>query len=287
MSLHIKEKSVFLNQINDLINGWNDSYINNSILFLERENDLLNDFMCLESYSKNHFEILELDKFVDWNIKFQEDLLQNKKDGHNFNIFTLLKKEFDFKIKETMHSKLIKFLINPKETHGLDNIFLLEFLENIGIESPQKGSWQITAEKGNIDILIKRKNPESIIIIENKSNWATDQKNQLYRYWYKAIYLKTKQIEKKYYEDNKKKYQIIYLAPNEHKQYEQQSISKPKEDPSNIYKSLPKKIPMKVKNITFDSDIQKWLEKCKNKTPETNHRIREYISQYQMLCKNL
>ena len=47
------------------------------------------------------------------------------------------------------------------------------------------------------------------------------------------------------------------------------------------------KIPMEVVNMTFDNDIQTWLDICKTKIPETNHRVREYISQYQMLCKTL
>lgn len=284
--LSFEVKDTFLNHASKLVNEWNDYYNKEKNLFAETERELLNGLGLFDSY-KSYFDVLELNKFEDWNIEFQKDQQRHKEDGHNFNIFHLLKKEFDFNIQETMHSKLIKFLLDSSESHGLENIFLFEFLEFIGIESPEKGTWQVTAEQGKIDILIQRSNPQSVIVVENKSNWACDQENQLYRYWHKAIYLKTKRIERDFYDKNKQNYQIIYLSPNSYKQYEDQSISKPKNDQFDTYKGLPERIPMEIIDMTFDKDIQKWLDVCKDKIPETNHRIREYISQYQMLCKTL
>ena len=279
-------KDNFSYDANKIINDWNDYYCNVKSLFFIFERDFLNEISYLNSY-KDYFNVLEFDKFIDWNIESQKDQQQDKKDGHNFNIFYLLKKEFDFNIQETMHSKLIKFLLDSNESHGLENVFLLEFLKFIGVESPGEGVWQVTAEQGKIDILIQRSNPQSIIIIENKSNWASDQENQLYRYWYKAIYLKTKEIGKEFYSKNKQNYKIIYLSPNSGKQCEEQSIKKPQNDQYDIYKGLPEKIPMEITNMNFDYEIQEWLDICNTKVPETNHRIREYISQYQMLCKTL
>lgn len=231
--------------------------------------------------------IINLDDFVEWYSLYMEDQAQHFRDGHNFNIFNLLRNEFDFKIQETMHSKLIKFLLDSNESHGQKDIFLLEFLRLLNIESPEIGKWKVSAEQGKIDVLIERDTPHSVIIIENKSNWANDQPNQLYRYWYRAIYLKTKEVSPEFYKKNKHKYQIIYLAPNSYKCCNEQSLTKPQEDVYSLYRGLPNKIPMSIKNLTFDEEIQFWLEECKNMLPKTNHRIREYISQYQLLCKTL
>ena len=284
--LSYETKDSFENIAHNLINEWNIFFNSKKNSYSASIANFLNDISILNSY-KNYFDVLDIDEFIDWNSNFQKDQLQHMKDGHNFNIFYLLKNEFDFVIQETMHSKLIKFLLNSREMHGLGNLFLVEFLKNIGIESPEDGIWEVTAEQGKIDILIERKYPQSVIIIENKSNWACDQENQLYRYWYKAIYLKTRAIKEEFYNKNNQKYQIIYLSPNSHKQYDEQSIRKPQNDQFDTYNELPDKIPMKIASMTFDNDIQKWLNDCKNVIPETNHRIREYISQYQMLCKTL
>jgi hypothetical protein len=215
------------------------------------------------------------------------DSEQHRKDGHNFNIFELLRNEFDFRIQETMHSKLIKFLLDSNGSHGQGKRFLIEFLKQLNAYLPEEGVWHITAEEGKIDVLLQRNEPESIIIIENKSNWACDQPNQLYRYWYNAIYLKTKEKTNEFYAQNKDRYQIIYLPPNNYKTYEEQSVRKPQDDLYNSYIGLPDKVPVEVKILTFDSHIQDWLEMCKRILPETNHRIKEYITQYQILCKTL
>ena len=284
--LTYETKDGFENIAHNLINEWTIFLNNKKNRYSASIANFLNEISILNSY-KNYFDVLDIDDFIDWNSNFQKDQLQHMKDGHNFNIFYLLKNEFDFVIQETMHSKLIKFLLNSREMHGLGNLFLVEFLKYIGIESPEDGTWEVTAEQGKIDILIERKHPQSVIIIENKSNWACDQENQLYRYWYKAIYLKTRAIKEEFYNKNNQKYQIIYLSPNSHKQYDEQSIRKPQNDQFDTYNELPDKIPMKIASMTFDNDIQKWLNDCKNVIPETNHRIREYISQYQMLCKTL
>lgn len=229
-------------------------------------------------------DLINLSEIIDWYHIFLEDKQQNYLDGHNFNIFKLLYQKCGFKISETMHSKLILFLIDPNESHGLGKTCLIELLKILEAEEPEKGHWTVTAEGDRIDILIKREYPESIIIIENKSNWAKDQNHQLYRYWYRTIYLRTKRSDADFYQKNKNRYQIVYLSPTQLKRYEEHSICKP---PLDIYDGLPFKIPMEIKNYTFDDQIQKWLDRCKSKVPISNHRIREYITQYQYICKNL
>jgi len=77
-------------------------------------------------------------------------------------------------------------------------------MDAIGIKEPYKGTWKVTAEEGKIDLLLKRYSPFSIVVIENKSNWACDQQNQLYRYWYNEIYKITKEVDEIFYENNQK-----------------------------------------------------------------------------------
>ena len=243
------------------------------------DNDIIN-------YSDKFISSFEVSKWAEWHKEFLEDEEKHKADGHNFNIFYLLRDEFGFHVQETMHSKLIKFLLDSHASHGQGNKFLVKFLELMKIENPTEGIWDITAEQGKIDILLKREFPESIIIIENKSNWAGDQPNQLYRYWYEAVYSRTKQTgNDDFYLKNKSRYKIIYLAPNSYKAPTEQSMSKPVNLKDN---NLPDKIPKGIiEPRTYDNDIQKWLDDCKKCLPETNQRIKEYISQYQMLCKIL
>lgn len=270
-----------IDTLSDVWNGCLSTVYHN---FSLQAGELLSEVNCLKG---TNFKILEFDKIEEWHNAYISDKEAHIKDGHNFNIFDLLKKEFDFHIKETMHSKLLKFLLNPNETHGQGDVFLLEFLTMIGIESPTKGRWQVTAESERIDLLIQRNEPLSVIVIENKSNWAGDQQNQLYRYWYRAIFLKTNEISYDFYRKNSHKYQILYLAPNINKLCSNQSLEKPDNDPDNIYSGLPPKVPMDINTLTFDNDIQQWLGKCESRIPNTNHRVREYINQYKMLCKTL
>lgn len=130
------------------------------------------------------------------------------------------------------------------------------------------------------------------MIIENKSNWASDQPNQLYRYWYRHIYRHTNEISNNYYAENAAKFQLVYLPPNEYKLPDDQTLKKPPKDRlGNLsideYTRLPEKIPMKIKIITFYSDIYMWLNKCIDSLLETNTPLRDYIRQYQNYCRTL
>jgi len=270
--------------MDSIVNQWNGICVRK---LLDVENlceTIISDwYNCsrAENYLPRVDNILE---WTEWHKLFLEDDRKHKEDGHNFNIFLFLRDEFEFVVKETMHSKLIKFLLNPHASHGQGNEFLIKFLQLLDVEKPEEGIWYVSAEHGRIDVLLKRNEPLSTIIIENKSNWANDQPNQLYRYWYQEIYNTTKETEKDFYVRNKCKFQIVYLAPNEDKKFEEQSITKPKDWTEN---HLPKKVPIDIKTLCFNTFIQEWLENCKKQLPATNHRIREYIIQYQLLCNNL
>ena len=150
------------------------------------------------------------------------------------------------------------------------------FLEKLGIEKPNKGTWRVSVERGNIDVLLKRNYPKSIIVIENKSNWAVDQNNQLYRYWHQEMYEEIRQKGKDFWSQNSNKYRIIYLPPDAGKVPSQNSISRPEYMDSK----LPSKIPLEVDRWSFNNQIVNWLESCFEDLPIENIRIKEYVKQY-------
>lgn len=215
----------------------------------------------------------------------ENDRKTHKEDGHNFNVFTMLTM-CGMGIGETNHSRILKFLLESNELHGQGKLFLYLFLKKLGIEvsdNVEEEHWNVFAEQGHIDILLVRNHPLSVIIIENKSNWAADQANQLYRYWYYAIYSRTRKTALSFYEDNRRLFRIVYLTPNEYKTPSHQTL----ERPHGWSEDLPSQIPMKVDVRTFNHFICQWLDDCKQALPTRNHALREYLRQYEMTCKNL
>lgn len=284
----LQDKMKDFEKINEiLIKNWNIILNKNNDLYTQSLHNLIPPFAVYVKQAKEEIANFSFDEIITWHQNVIIDNDKHFKEGHNFNVFQLLRDNFGFNIQETMHSRLIKFLLDPTETHGQGDLFLMEMLKKLNVESPEKGIWKVTAEVGRIDLLIERNYPETIIVIENKSNWAKDQKNQLYRYWYQAIYQKTKEHSEKFYESNSYKYQMIYLVPNTNKAVESHSISKPSEYTGVLYQNLPATIPIQISIATFNQEIQDWLNSCIALLPEKNHRIREYIVQYQFLCNNL
>ena len=111
--------------------------------------------------------------------------------GEFFNIFSILKMETD---EVNTHSAFLAELLNPKGSHGQQDLFLRKFLETIvhtdklNIQNAQVcmeftiGPISENYETGGrIDILIHLPKAKYLILIENKIN-AGDQKLQLFRY---------------------------------------------------------------------------------------------------------
>jgi len=195
---------------------------------------------------------------------------KNKEESCDFNMLRL------FHIGETRHSILLANILNPNSEHGQENLFLLNFLLKIGIECPDKGQWIVTAEKGRIDVLLKRVHPHSVVVIENKSNLAVDQTHQLYRYWHQEIFYPNRHRSMDYTGQHPEKYQIIYLTPADWKQPTSNSLMKPSDWPSNLPDPLPI-VPMIWK---FDKEISEWLNSSLQEIPYGNYRLKEYIKQY-------
>lgn len=197
---------------------------------------------------------------------------ENQKTGKLFNPLSF------FGIGETMHSFLLSFLLNPYAEHGHDKLFLKEFLRLLNIEINETDHWIVTAEEGRIDILLKRIEPKTIIVIENKSNFAIDQQNQLYRYWYQEIYYPNRyRNDVLEFTTQNGYFQIIYLTPADWKVPSDNTFEKP------IWlddEKLPAVLPIKPKILLFSEHVVNWLNACLPKINPTNHRLKEFVKQY-------
>ncbi|MDD2987273.1 PD-(D/E)XK nuclease family protein [Flavobacterium sp.] len=210
---------------------------------------------------------------ADYQLADEKIKQKNKTQSVLFNPLTF------FPIGETMHSFLIANLIDPNASHGQGNLFLKSFLKLLDIEVFEKDNWIVTAETGRIDILLRRLHPHTVVVIENKSNYAGDQENQLYRYWFQEIYLPNhkrfgdKTVEKTSKNNN---YQVIYLTPADWKLPSDHTMKRP-----NGYDvNLPNRIPIEPKIWLFNKQIVHWLADASEQLHQDNHRLREYIKQY-------
>lgn len=229
----------------------------------------------LEKYRKT----IELCSSIMKDIKAER--MSNTKMGKYVNVFSLWN-EFSG-ISEPIHSRILHFFLSDNPMHGQGKLFLSAFLEYIGFEK-DKGNeeWIITAEEGRVDVLLRRQNPLGAVIIENKSNWAGDQPNQLYRYWYENIHKRKEDCDTDYYSKHPE-YKIVYLVPDETKHINSNSTSRPVDYPED----LPEELPMKPKVMTFHMDIHKWLGTCMKGFPAENTQLRNLIAQYIEYCKQL
>lgn len=255
-----------LNQYSSLIElgiGKRRNILNSIIrLNYEKNGSLINNFSSISAFfnnTKNEFH------------------LEQKNFSTYFNFFDF------FLIDEMKHSELFSFLLNPFANHGQGKLFLNIFLEKLEVAYSQDDNWQVTNEKDRIDILLKREYPHSVIIIENKSNWAVDQPNQLYRYWLDQIYYFNPNIDysnKEYLNS----YRMIYLAPNENKKLDNQSITKP----NNItIDYLPSVIPMQIETWSFNNELVEIVERGIRKLNHTNTNLITYLKMYISKIKTL
>lgn len=202
---------------------------------------------------------------------------QNRLKSHDLNVFHF------FSPGETTHSRLLAFFLDPRASHGQGPIFLTEFLRKLKISqsaSVSASPWIVTAEIGRVDVLIKRAFPHTVIVIENKSNYAPDQPNQLYRYWHQEIY--SRQLERKATSQDiaspsKSHYRIVYLSPMSWKQADKQSISRPDKWSFDLPEEVPANI---VEHHLFGEFVTEWLKDSLEHIPSDNHRLREFTEQY-------
>jgi len=186
-----------------------------------------------------------------------------------------------FSIGETTHSKILAYLLNPKQSHGQGEKLLQLFLEQVGI-ADRSGPWIVTAETGRIDVLIKRtRHPHAAILIENKCHNAVDQRNQLYRYWYQEIFLPNKdRYPTGNLPDPRERYRILYVPADGYKSPEPHALHRCADLPDTLPNTVPAGI---VEYLTFYKDIRHWLNACIEALPKENHRLRQFLEQYSEL----
>lgn len=221
-----------------------------------------------------------IDDFVSIMKHIKDERSNNVRQGKYFNVFTLWNNFSG--LTEPIHSRILQFFLSANPMHGQGNLFLKLFLKRIGIDVQMTDEWISTAEIGRVDIMLKRFLPRSVIIIENKSNWAGDQPNQLYRYWFENIHHCKEDCYKGYYDDHPE-YKIVYLVPNEYKSISCSSLERPENYPDN----LPSKLPIKPLVFSFKKEISNWLMECAESLPKENTPLISFISQYIEYCKKL
>lgn len=184
--------------------------------------------------------------------------------GENFNIFRILKLESS---EVRLHSAFLAELLNPKGNHGQKDTFLKLFVQlfcfkknpidtescNVEVEKHTTSISHDFTEGGRIDIVITDKNGHQILI-ENKI-YATDQKNQLLRYY-----------------NYSRNADLLYITLNE------------KEPDKSSFGSLEKGIHFKC--YSYKTEILEWLELCR-KEVAIYPIVRESITQYINLIKYL
>ena len=207
-------------------------------------------------------------------VEFKKSVLINRLETINFppskrptgiNIFSQLSPS------ETQHSMVLCELLNPRGKHNEGSKFLKLFFDYVIEDIPfdDKKTWIVTAEKERYDVWIRNLDDSTIIIIENKSNLAVDQPNQLYRYWYWGINKRQESIQESIKE---KRGKILYLTPDSNKLPDDQT----KSPPTGEYPSMPGGM---IKTVFFHQNIDKWLEEC-IKSVEDKPDICYYLKQY-------
>ncbi len=241
----------------------------------------LSDIQTYEN-SKNSNSLGRIEKVIRlWSDFQQKQTLLNRKDGHLFNPLFLMS------IGETKHSELLGYLLKPWEAHGYGDVFLVSFLHMLGVAEPERGKWSVTVEKGRIDLLLMRDDPKSVVIIENKSNNAVDQQNQLYRYWHRVIHQNC-HIPFADYESEavRAHFKIIYMPSGVHKEPERHSLRCP-EYLRDSDSSLPHDLPLEYELKDYNEDVAQWLESIVELVEPSNVRLRTYLQFYTELCKSL
>lgn len=201
-----------------------------------------------------------LNKVAEISKKYEE---LNKTSGNNFNVFNVINVTSD---EVRLHSKFLAELLNPKGTHGQNDIFLHLFVKQFKIELDTPSAI-VEVEKyigvktkttgGYLDIYVKDDKNKSFII-ENKI-YAPDQENQLLRYY------------------NFDSNNLLYLNL---------LGDEPSRDSYVFDEDNKLELDNDFKIISYKSDIIEWLTACRKEAVELP-LLREGITHYINLIKIL
>lgn len=166
------------------------------------------------------------------------------------------------KLRETAHSMILADLLRHPQ---IQTSFLKHFLD-MNVSTTMKVETEVGSAESLIDIALWDK--EHFVIIENKANWAGEQKAQIYRY--------VEDIAKKKY--TYAQIYVLYLNAIGHNAPSEWSVSK---DGKDIRDSLPDD---HFKIWDFAHDIVEWLKSLKNiEEPFVQsavHQYKDYLQHY-------
>jgi hypothetical protein len=196
-----------------------------------------------------------------------ESLENARETGASFNIFSILGVEH---YETSTHSAFLAELLNPKGSHGQEDLFLRLFIRQLRQEEFKDFNTQTAeirkefyirpiyaeSDPGRLDILLRDSSGRAIGI-ENKI-YARDQENQLGKY---ASYLKREHGENSL---------LLYLTLDGQ---EASEVSTGNGD--FVYR-----------RISYSEDIRDWLKRCQEEVPNTPS-LKEAIGQYIELIKKL
>lgn len=233
--------------------------------------------------------MIELEKLLNAikGIVDREKALQEAKRtrGENFNIFNIL----GFSTSEVrLHSAFISELLKPYGDHGLEEHFLISFINLVvkQIEDLKDFEFDVKSAKvtsefdigpiskdgtkgGRIDILLEDIKGQ-LIIIENKIN-AGDQPMQLLRYYNYAI-------DKKGFGSENINFCILYLTKEGNSP---SNISLGIEDKDSVTPNEKANTKVKYECISYNKDIKNWLDEC-IRIAALYPSVRETIQQYKI-----
>jgi hypothetical protein len=207
----------------------------------------------------------------EWVAIRRKELERNVRENHHFNPLR------GITIKETDHSRILGGLLDPRGSHGQNSLFLYSFLKQLKVE-PQSGTWHVTIESGRVDILLRRVDTASVVIIENKANSAQDQDGQLYRYWFHEIHSRHEHLN--YHDpDIRSRFRVVYLPPGGHARPAERSLIRPL-DPA--YASCPHpSLPMTILDCrSFKFDVAVWLREMANQNQNLSTRLKTFLNLY-------
>ena len=243
------------------------------------ENKISNFNETFENYNeiikqqfKNFNSLLEnkeLQKVIEDYQKNQEKIEEERKKGLGFNIFTSISATY---YRENFHSYILTELLRAdgkilKSFIDYLNKIKEDNCEEIPLSDFAEGSF-VEREKRKIDICIENEKSKSIIIIENKMNWAGDQPRQIPRYYETC---KVQGYEKIY---------IVYLPINQNK-FKPDETGWTKEDKEKVYENFITLFAYKNKEKDLYTFFNQQVEKIENED------IRSSCRQYAKLIKNL
>ena len=209
-----------------------------------------------------------LDDWLQAKVRLQE---ANEKLGTAFNPLSLIP------LKETTHSRIIGELLNPHGNHGQGRLFLECFLNHFKVPEPEIGDWSVSVEEGHVDIMLWREKPmRSVVLIENKSNDAKDQPNQIYRYWHQQIYLWDPHLD---YQDPlvRRSFRVIYLPADRSKAPAPHSLERPAD--WEHFNPAPR-VPFPHETFAFSELVTLWQREVITRIPTTNIRLIAFLNFY-------